>query len=89
MTAGKPQHGFAARPSDPDTWVRTAEKRNGKLAAKGEEYTARLTIDVTPKLRGRIKIIAFERGLTVADMLRALLEREFRETEKDANGGAP
>ncbi len=89
MTASKLQHGFAARPSDPDTWVRTAEKSDGKLAAKGEEYTARLTIDVTPKLRGRIKIIAFERGLTVADMLRDLLEREFRETEKDANGGAP
>ena len=39
--------------------------------------TARLTIDVTPALRGRIKIIAFERGSTVAEMLRELLEREF------------
>ena len=43
----------------------------------GAEFTARLTIDVTPALRGRIKIAAFQRGLTVADMLRALLEREF------------
>jgi hypothetical protein len=41
------------------------------------EFTARLTIDVTPALRGRIKIAAFQRGLTVADMLRALLDREF------------
>ena len=40
-------------------------------------WTARLTIDVTPALRGRIKIIAFERGTTVAEMLRELLEREF------------
>ncbi len=32
---------------------------------------------MTPALRGRIKIIAFERGTTVADMLRELLEREF------------
>jgi hypothetical protein len=40
-------------------------------------YTARLTIDVTPTLRGRIKVIAFERGVTVAEMLRELLEREF------------
>jgi len=32
---------------------------------------------VTPAQRGRIKIAAFERGMTVADMLRALLTREF------------
>jgi hypothetical protein len=32
---------------------------------------------VTPTLRGRIKIAAFQGGLTVADMLRALLDREF------------
>jgi len=38
---------------------------------------------VTPALRGRIKIAAFQRGLTVADMLRALLDREF-----PADGGA-
>ena len=41
------------------------------------KFTARLTIDVAPALRGRIKIAAFQRGLTVADMLRALLEGEF------------
>jgi hypothetical protein len=87
MTGGKPRRGFAARPSSPDTWVRTAGENDRKRAAKGEEYSARLTVDVTPKLRGRIKIVAFERGLTVADMLRALLEREFRETENGANGG--
>jgi hypothetical protein len=28
-------------------------------------------------MRGRIKIAAFQRGQTVADMLRALFEREF------------
>ncbi len=38
-----------------------------------------LTIDVTPVLRGRIKVSAFERGVTTADMLRELLEREFGE----------
>ena len=37
----------------------------------------RLTIDVTPVLRGRIKLTAFERGITVAEMLRTLLEREY------------
>jgi len=46
-------------------------------------FTARLTIDVTPELRGRIKIAAFRRGVTVADMLRDLLAREFAITEGD------
>ena len=32
-------------------------------------FTARLTIDVTPEQRGRIKITAFERGQTVADLV--------------------
>ena len=45
--------------------------------ADATNSTARLTIDVTPALRGRIKITAFQRGLTVAEMLRALLDREF------------
>ena len=34
-------------------------------------------------LRGRIKIVAFQRGVTVADMLRELLAREFPSTEGD------
>jgi hypothetical protein len=45
--------------------------------AKADCFTARLTIDVTPELRGRIKVAAFGRGITVAEMLRELLEREF------------
>jgi chromosome partitioning protein len=45
---------------------------------------ARETADaLAPPLRGRIKIAAFQRGLTVADLLRALLDREF-----PADGGA-
>ena len=47
--------------------------------AKASVYTARLTIDVTPVLRGRIKVEAFQRGVTAVEMLRALLEREFPE----------
>ena len=75
---------FAARPGAADAWAKTPETR----AATAPAYTARLTIDVTPALRGRIKITAFERGITVADMLRALLEREFGERDGGA-GGAP
>lgn len=44
---------------------------------KGDLYTARLTLDITPAMRARIKVSAFTQGVTVADLLRALLEREF------------
>ena len=71
---------FAARPSDPEAWVRARD-----AGAKAGRYTARLTVDVTPELRGRIKIAAFRRGVTVADLLRDLLERTFPD---DAGDGA-
>jgi hypothetical protein len=62
--------------ADPaSTWVRQANAL--EIVAKASIYTARLTIDVTPALRGRIKVIAFERGVTAAEMLRELLEREY------------
>jgi hypothetical protein len=56
---------------------------NAPRTIDASAFTARLTIDVTPELRGRIKIAAFGRGVTVADMLRALLAREFPPTEGD------
>jgi len=58
------------------TWVRQDAPQ---LADKASIYSARLTIDVTPALRGRIKMAAFRRGVTAAEMLRELLEREFAE----------
>ena len=62
--------------ADPaSAWVRQADAPDAP--SKASVYTARLTIDVTPALRGRIKVAAFERGITAAEMLRALLEREF------------
>jgi hypothetical protein len=62
--------------ADPaSTWVRQADAP--EILAKASIYTARLTIDVKPALRGRIKVIAFERGVTAAEMLRELLEREY------------
>ena len=75
MSARPPRRGFSSRPADPDAWVRAPERSVERGA--GAEFTARLTIDVTPALRGRIKIAAFQRGMTVADMLRALLDHEF------------
>jgi hypothetical protein len=72
--------GKPTRDSISESWVR----RGGERAASAHRLTARLTIDVTPALRGRIKIIAFERGTTVADMLRDLLEREFEKPAESA-----
>ncbi|MBB4630739.1 hypothetical protein [Sphingosinicella soli] len=83
MTGRSQKRGFTARPVDPESWVKASDPRparNGDAA-----FTARLTIDVTPDMRGQIKIAAFQRGLTVADMLRELFAREFPPTE----GGTP
>lgn len=77
MTVGKSSRGFAARPRDPDAWVKAADKSERAGSPTDAQFTARLTIDVTPNLRGRIKVIAFQRGQTVADMLRDLFEREY------------
>jgi hypothetical protein len=80
MTARTSKRRFAARPDDPDAWVRAPEPSVAAPAA-GDLFTARLTIDVTPELRARIKITAFQRGQTVADMLRDFLTREFPTTD--------
>ncbi len=80
MTTRPSTRRFAARPGDPDAWVREPEPSLAPPLA-GDLFTARLTIDVTPQLRARIKITAFQRGLTVADMLRDLLAREFPATD--------
>ncbi|MCQ9148063.1 hypothetical protein [Brucella sp. BTU2] len=81
MTERPSRKGFAARPADPEHWIKAAETPPRNADAGG--FTARLTIDVTPELRGRIKITAFRRSVTVADMLRDLLAREFPPTEGD------
>ena len=75
MSERPPRRGFASRPADPEHWIKAADVPPRDVHAAG--FTARLTIDVTPELRGRIKIVAFQRGVTVADMLRDLLSREF------------
>ncbi|NTA50674.1 hypothetical protein G6L34_21405 [Agrobacterium tumefaciens] len=81
MSERPSRKGFAARPADGEHWVKAAEAPPRNADTSG--FTARLTIDVTPELRGRIKIAAFRRGVTVADMLRELLAREFPPTEGD------
>jgi len=75
---------FAARPRDPEAWVSAPEPPATAGPHTSDAFTARLTVDVTPGLRGRIKVAAFTRGLTVADMLRAMLAEAFPEPDGDA-----
>jgi hypothetical protein len=70
------KRGFVARPGDAESWIKAPDVP-ARRAEDAAAFTARLTIDVTPALRGRIKVAAFRRGITVADMLRDLLAREF------------
>ena len=72
---------FTARPGDAERWIKAPDTPSKPAG----EFTARLTIDVTPDLRGRIKVAAFQRGQTMADMLREMLAREF----PDSSGETP
>ena len=64
MTRRGSKRDFVSRPRDPDTWIRAPERTVSKNGAKADQFTARLTVDVTPELRGRIKVAAFRRGVT-------------------------
>jgi len=65
-----------------ESWVRCGDSVAAAASVTAVKvHAARLTIDVSPSLRGRIKVAAFRQGLTVADMLRALFEREFPDGE--------
>mgnify|MGYP002661525670 FL=1 len=75
--------GIGARPpTNPhaEAWIRQGD---ADALNKGDLYTARLTRDITPALRAGIKVWAFTQGVTVADLLRGLLEREFPENRRE------
>ena len=76
MTERSTRRGFASRPGDAESWIKASDA-HARRTDDASAFTARMTIDVTPALRGRIKVAAFRRGVTVADMLRDLLAREF------------
>ncbi len=84
MTSRAPKHAFTSRPRDVETWIRAPGLPPPKNGAQAHHFAARLTIDVTPDLRGRIKVAAFRRGITVAEMLRDLLSREFPPNSRGA-----
>src|SRR5216684_2768142 len=64
MTSRDPKHAFTSRPRDVETWVRASDVTTQKNGTKARHFTARLTIDVTPDLRGRIKVAAFRRRMS-------------------------
>jgi hypothetical protein len=74
---------FASRPRDAESWIKSSGGQSQIAAAEAIAFTARLTIDITPEMRGRIKVVAFQRGVTVAEMLRELLTREFPEDHEN------
>jgi hypothetical protein len=82
MNGRSPRRGFAARPASAEAWIKDSATSPSR-SAEASALTARLTVDITPELRGRIKIEAFGRGVTVADMLRELLAREFPNIDGD------
>jgi len=77
----------APRAIEPETLV-CSPSNEPRRAAHAYVFTARLSVDLTPKLRSRIKAAARERDQSVAQMLRALLRREFSERGDRAGGGA-
>jgi LmbE family N-acetylglucosaminyl deacetylase len=80
MTARPSTRRFTVRPGDPDAWVRAPEPSDARPSAR-DPFTAKLTIDVTPEMRVRVRMTAFLRSQTVAGVLRDLLTREFSATD--------
>ncbi len=74
MTGRNSIAGFAARPGAADRWIKAAEP---VALPPSDAFTARLTIDVTPDTRRRLKRAALDRGTTLADLVRALIDREL------------
>jgi hypothetical protein len=84
MTHRDPKCAFTSRPRDTDTWIRSPGLSCSKNGAKVHHFAARLTINLTPDLRGRIKVAAFRRGVTVAEMLDDPLSHEFPPNSRGA-----
>ncbi len=83
MRGPPPSGGFASRPGAAEDWIRAVNAPSVPLDRATNTFTARLTIDVTPALRRRLKFAAVTRGTTVADMIRGLLAREFPDLPGD------
>ena len=78
MTCKRLEFTVKAPAREAHEWVQQGRKlASPDLGSKADRYTARLTLDITPELRKRIKLAALTAGKTVAEILRQVLEREF------------
>ncbi|SCW85534.1 hypothetical protein SAMN02927924_03424 [Sphingobium faniae] len=84
MTTRKLRTGFTSRPGAAEAWIAGPQDAAAPTAPPPVN-SARLTIDVTPQLRRRLKLAALQRGVSLADMLRELLHREYPD---DAENGS-
>ncbi len=53
MSERSTRRGFSSRPGDAESWIKAPET-HARRADDGSAFTARMTIDVTSALRGRI-----------------------------------
>ena len=65
---------------DPNTW------RQQYPLMKREIYTARLTVDITPELRRKLRAVALQADCTMSVMVRRLLEAQLKD---QPDPGAP
>lgn len=85
MTARPPRTGFVSRPGAAEAWIAGPKDAAAPTSPSPPVNSARLTIDVTPQMRRRLKLAALQRGATVADMLRGLLHREYPDDEENGS----
>ena len=86
MSVAQSRRASAPRAIEPETLVCSPSNERRRVA-QAYVFTARVTVDLTPNLRSRMKVVARERDQSVAQMLRALLRREFAESGDTAGGG--
>ena len=76
-------HSLRSQPSSSSQSM-AVPSRNALSRGFSRMNSARTSPDaLTPALRARIKIAAFGQGVTVAELLRGLLEREFPEHRRE------
>ncbi len=73
-------HGFATRPGATERWINAGPTATPMSA---DAFSARLTIDVTPAMRQRLKLAAIAQNKTLADLMRALIDQHFPDTGKE------
>jgi len=67
-----------------DAWVEKGTRlTSAEELPRSQTHTARLTLDITPALHKTIKLAAISQGVTVAELLRVLLDREFASSQAE------